>query len=33
LPSLDRPEAFPPTKDIFPEKKLPWIDLIDKTKH
>ena len=29
--SLDRPEDFPPTKDVFPEEKLPWVGLIDKT--
>ena len=26
--SLDHPENFPPTKDVFPEEKLPWVDLI-----
>lgn len=25
--SLDRPEDFPPTKDVFPEEKLSWVDL------
>jgi hypothetical protein len=26
--SLDRPEDFPPTKDVYPEERLPWVDLI-----
>ena len=26
--SLDHPEDFPPTKDVFPEEKLPWVHLI-----
>jgi hypothetical protein len=26
--SLDHPENFPPTKDVYPEEKLPWVDLI-----
>ena len=26
--SLDHPEDFPPTKDFFPEEKLPWVHLI-----
>ena len=26
--TLDRPEDFSPTKDVFPEEKLPWVDLI-----
>jgi hypothetical protein len=26
--SLDRPEDFAPTKDVFPEEKLPWVPLI-----
>lgn len=26
--SLDHPEDFPPTKDVYPEEKLPWVDLI-----
>jgi hypothetical protein len=29
--SLDRPEDFPPTKDVFPEEKLPWVGLINPT--
>ena len=29
--SLDRPEDFPPNKDVFPEEKLPWVDLIHAT--
>jgi hypothetical protein len=30
--SLDHPEGFPPTKDVFPEERLPWVPLIDGTK-
>ena len=26
--SLDRPEDFTPTKDIYPEERLPWVELI-----
>jgi hypothetical protein len=26
--SLDHPENFPPTKDVYPEERLPWVDLI-----
>jgi hypothetical protein len=26
--SLDHPENFAPTKDVFPDEKLPWVDLI-----
>src|SRR4029453_11123488 len=26
--SLDHPEDFPPTKDVFPEERLPWVNLI-----
>jgi hypothetical protein len=26
--SLDHPEDFPPTKDVYPEERLPWVDLI-----
>lgn len=26
--SLDHPETFPPTKDVFPEEKLPWVELL-----
>ncbi len=26
--SLDRPEDFPPNRDVFPEEKLPWVDLL-----
>lgn len=29
--SLDHPENFPPTKDFFPEEKLPWVGLINET--
>jgi hypothetical protein len=29
--SLDHPENFPPTKDVYPEEKLPWVDLIDRS--
>ena len=25
---LDHPERFAPTKDIFPEEKLPWVPLV-----
>jgi hypothetical protein len=30
--SLDRPEDFPPTKDVFPEEKLPWVQLVNDRK-
>jgi len=26
--SLDRPEDFPPNRDVFSEEKLPWVKLI-----
>ncbi len=26
--SLDDPENFPPTKDVFPEEKLSWVELV-----
>jgi hypothetical protein len=26
--SLDHPEDFPPTKDVFPEEKLSWVPLV-----
>jgi hypothetical protein len=26
--SLDRAEDFPPTKDVYPDERLPWVDLI-----
>jgi hypothetical protein len=26
--SLDHPKDFPPTKDVYPEERLPWVDLI-----
>jgi hypothetical protein len=26
--SLDHPDDFPPTKDVYPEERLPWVDLI-----
>ena len=26
--SLDHPEDFPPTKDVYPEERLRWVDLI-----
>jgi len=26
--SLDNPENFPPTKDVYPEEKLPWTNLL-----
>ena len=25
--SLDRPEDFPPNRDVFPEEKLSWVEL------
>ena len=28
--TLDHPEEFPPTRDVFPEEKLPWVNLLDK---
>ena len=28
--SLDNPEAFAPTRDVFPEEKLAWVPLIGK---
>ena len=28
--SLDHPEEFPPTRDVFPEEKLPWVKVLDK---
>ncbi len=30
--SLDRPEDFPPNKDVFPEEKLPWVALLEPPK-
>ena len=27
--SLDDPEHFPPSKDVFAEEKLSWVDLVD----
>lgn len=26
--SLDRAEDFPPTRDVFPEEKLGWVELV-----
>jgi hypothetical protein len=26
--TLDRPEDFAPTRDVYSEEKLPWVDLI-----
>ena len=26
--SLDHPEEFAPTRDVFPEEKLSWVDLV-----
>ena len=26
--SLDHPEDFPPTKDVYPEERLRWVELI-----
>jgi hypothetical protein len=31
--SLDDPEHFPPSKDVFAEEKLSWVDLVDSDKH
>lgn len=28
--SLDDPENFPPTKDVFAEEKLSWVNLVDR---
>ena len=28
--SLDRPDEFGPTKDVFPEEKLPWVELVQR---
>ena len=30
--SLDHPESFPPTKDVFAEERLSWVPLIADTK-
>ncbi len=30
--SLDRPEDFPPNRDVFPEEKLPWVELVPRGK-
>ena len=30
--SLDHPEDFAPTRDVFPDEKLPWVDLINDKK-
>jgi hypothetical protein len=30
--SLDQPEKFAPTKDVFPEEKLPWVELVGNRK-
>ena len=27
--SLDHPEQFPPSKDVFPEEKLSWVPLVE----
>ena len=27
--SLDQPEDFQPTRDVFPDEKLPWVPLVD----
>jgi hypothetical protein len=29
--SLDRPDDFPPSKDVFPEEKLSWVGLVNET--
>lgn len=26
--TLDHPENFPPNRDVFPEEKLPWVQLV-----
>ena len=26
--SLDEPEQFPPNRDVFPDEKLSWVDLV-----
>ena len=26
--SLDHPERFAPTRDVFPEEKLSWVELV-----
>lgn len=31
--SLDDPEHFPPSKDVFAEEKLSWVALVDGGKH
>jgi hypothetical protein len=31
--SLDHPEDFPPSKDVFAEEKLSWVNLVDGGKH
>ena len=28
--SLDDPETFPPTRDVFPEEKLTWVPLVNR---
>ena len=28
--SLDDPEKFPPTRDVFADEKLPWVGLVKK---
>jgi hypothetical protein len=27
--AINDPEDFPPTKDVYPEKKFPWLTLVD----
>ena len=27
--SLDDPERFPPNRDVYPEEKLSWVQLVD----
>jgi hypothetical protein len=29
--SLDEPEQFPPNRDVFPEEKLSWVNLLKPT--
>ena len=31
--SLDDPERFPPNRDVFPEEKLSWVNLVTPGQH
>jgi hypothetical protein len=31
--SLDDPERFPPNRDVFPEEKLSWVNLVAPGRH